>query len=81
MRLRKRQRLSIWRVDALAEKSVAAEHRFWIADRGDDARRRHYYPAAVLSLDLFDRTEAGQRRAGNYPIDVAVALYIDMSIA
>src|SRR5262249_47412037 len=52
-----------------------------IAHRGDDALWRHDDPATILPLDLFDGTEAGQRRAGYDPVDFAVTLNIDGPIA
>src|SRR5262249_10084137 len=36
---------------------------------------------AVLPLDLFDWTKAGQRRARHHSIDVAVTLHIDPAVA
>src|SRR6478609_10170316 len=52
-----------------------------IAHRHDDAFWRHDQPASVLSLDLFDRTEARQRRARNDLIDVPVSLHVNETIA
>src|SRR5262249_17009288 len=52
-----------------------------IAHRHDNTLWRHHHPAAVLPLDLFDRTKAGQSRAGHHLIDVTVTLHVDVAVA
>src|SRR6516165_9644021 len=52
-----------------------------VTHRHDDAFRRHDQPASVLSFDLFDRTEAGQRRTRHDLIYVAVSLNVNQAIA
>lgn len=51
-----------------------------IAHRYDDALGRNHQPASILSLDLFDRTEAGQWRARHDLINVAVSLHVDETV-
>src|SRR5262249_4195067 len=52
-----------------------------IAHRHDDAFGRHDQPASILPPDLFDRTEARQRRARHNLINVAVSLHVNEAVA
>src|SRR5215831_99643 len=51
-----------------------------VAHRHDNPSRRYNQPTSVLPLDLFDRTEAGQGRAGYNLINVAMTLHVDVTV-
>ena len=52
-----------------------------VAHRDDDALRRDHHPATLLPLDLLDRSDARQRRAGHHLVDVAVTLHVNEAVA
>src|SRR5215813_12391738 len=74
------------RSDSQVEQTTARKHLalfeiVTVATRHDNALWRYHHPAAILPLDPFDWTEAGQRRAGRYRIDLAVTLNKDVAVA
>src|SRR5262249_13711536 len=64
-----------------ARKHLALFEIVTVAARHDNAPLRYHHPAALLPLDPFDWTQAGQRRAGRHPIDPAVTLHQDVAVA
>src|SRR5262249_61405979 len=63
-----------------ARKHLALFEIVTVAARHDNALWRYHHPAAILPLDPFDWTEAGQRRAGGPRIDLAVTPNKDVAL-
>src|SRR5262249_44284504 len=74
------------RSDGQVEQTTARKHLalfeiVTVAARHDNALWRYHHPAAILPLDPFDWTEAGQRPAGGHPIDPALTPHISVGVA